>query len=291
MLALRRLVVAFVVLLLLPPLAWAYPDSQKAPRYFASDCVEKFDRRFVYDFVGTFAEWGALIEGAACDVYAKTGAHFVLATVQSTEGEPLESYALHLFETWGIGKRERNDGILLLYVEDYNLANKPSALRIEVGYGLEGVVNSLVAIDAIEIMRQAKADYQGAGYSEREAVEFALASGAHVLLSTLNDEYVDGAFPAPRSSWRSVPPQVWLIAIAIILVIVVALARAAKSPRKGWGYYPGSPQWQSGVGGYFAGQIIGGLLRGGRGGGGGGGFGGGGFGGGRSGGGGGSGGF
>lgn len=285
MLVLRRLVVACVLVLVFSPVAWAYPDSQQAPRYFPSDCIGAFDRRFVYDFVGTFDEWGALVEGAACEVYAKTGAHFALATVQNTEGEPLESYALHLFESWGIGEGERNDGILLLYVKDYNLDNKPSALRIEVGYGLEGVVNSLVAIDAIDIMRQAKADYLGAGYSEREAVEFALASGAHVLLNTLNDQYVDGAFPAPRSSWQDVPLSVWIIAVAIILVIVLILASAAKSPRKGWGYYPGSPQWSSGMGGYFAGQILGGMLGGGRGGGGGG------FGGGRSGGGGGSGGF
>jgi hypothetical protein len=80
-----------------------------------------------------------------------------------------------------------------------------------------------------------------------------------------------------------VPIEAWLFGIFIVIAIISALARAAR-PRNGsgWGYYPGAPHWNTGLGSSWVGGS-GGL--------GGGGFGGGGFGGGRSGGGGGSGGF
>lgn len=283
----RALAVGFV-LLLLAPLAGAYPDPQKVPQYYESPCIAQHDRSFVYDYLGVVERDMALeIEGAACEIYATTGAHFVLVTVRDTEREPLESYALHLFEAWGIGEGERNDGLLLLYVQDYQMDGAASAARIEVGYGLEHVVNSAVAADTLDAMRSAKARSLDAGQSNEEAVSFALATGAYILLSTLKDNYVDGRFPEPTrdpfSRALEVPTIVWVIAIIVIVILVAALASSAKRPRSGWGYYHGSPQWSSGVGGAFASHVSRGGF--------GGGFGGGGFGGGRSGGGGGSGGI
>lgn len=267
--------------LLVLPNALAYPDPDDAPRHYDSPCIERFDRRFVYDFVGAFAQRHAVeIEGAACEVYAKTHAHVVVAAVQDTEGEPLESYALHLFERWGIGRGEVHDGLLFLYVRDYNMSGARSALRVEVGYGLEHVVNARVALAAISLARDAKESALEAGEPMDEAVSFGLASGVAYLLTTLDAQYVDGAFPAPQAP--PVPWEAWLTTALVLTAIVLILYNGATRPRRGWGYYPGSPHWGGGgLGGYFGGGSFGG----------GGGFGGGGFGGGRSGGGGGSGGF
>jgi uncharacterized protein len=289
------LAIVLVLPLALPAAqAATYPDPQKAPRYFDSDCAARFDRRFVYDYVGLLTDdWGPLIEGAACEVYANTSAHFVLATVPDTGDESLESYSLHLFETWGIGSKDVNDGILLLYVDHYNLSGKSSALRVEVGYGLEGTLNAHVAANAIRLMQDTKAQALDAGRDDADAKSLAIANGAEYLLETMATDYTDGHFPAPQPASSAPPVWFWVVAVVVALGLLSALSRAAHGPR-GWGYQTGSSAvWQGALAGAFARSVLRGGGGGGWGGGGfgGGGFGGGGFGGGRSGGGGGSGGF
>lgn len=65
----------------------------------------------------------------------KTSAQLVVATVESLEGKTVEEYSLNLFREWGIGNKDKNNGLLIL------LAPNERKLRIEVGYGLEGAIN------------------------------------------------------------------------------------------------------------------------------------------------------
>lgn len=280
---------ALLLVVLLAPsalAAGAYPDPDEAARWFTSRCFATYDRRFVHDTLGVVGpKYGHEIEGAACDVYERTGAHFVLVTVQDTGGEPLESYALHLFERWGVGDKDRLDGLMLLYVREYALEGRASAVRIEAGYGIEGVITPPLAAQTLDRMRDARDTALSAGWSDADALDHALATGSWVLLTALHDAYADGAFPqASRDPFvraRAVPPAVWIGAAILVLVLILALSSNSRRPRRGWGYYPGSPQWSTGLGGALAGSWSGG---GGWGGGGG-------LGGGRSGGGGGSGGL
>ena len=63
-----------------------------------------------------------------------TTAQIVVVTVKNLEGESLEEYATALFRKFGIGDKEKNNGLLLL------LALEERQSRIEVGYGLEGLL-------------------------------------------------------------------------------------------------------------------------------------------------------
>ena len=64
----------------------------------------------------------------------ETGAQIVVATVADLGGRDIEGYATDMFRHWRIGDNEKNSGLLLLVsVEDRRL-------RIEVGYGLEGIL-------------------------------------------------------------------------------------------------------------------------------------------------------
>ncbi|HAS73149.1 MAG TPA: hypothetical protein DCS67_03295 [Clostridiales bacterium UBA8960] len=65
----------------------------------------------------------------------KTGAQIVVVTVESLNGQDIESYARGLFNQWGIGDAQKNNGLLLL------IAYGDRQSRIEVGYGLEGALN------------------------------------------------------------------------------------------------------------------------------------------------------
>ncbi len=65
----------------------------------------------------------------------RTGAQIVIVTVDTTGQVPIEQYALDILRTWGIGDKEKNNGVLML------VAVKDRKSRIEVGYGLEGALN------------------------------------------------------------------------------------------------------------------------------------------------------
>ena len=67
-------------------------------------------------------------------VEKKTAAEIAVVTVHSLQGEPIENYAVSLFEQWGIGKKDKDNGVLFL------IAAKDRRMRIEVGYGLEGAL-------------------------------------------------------------------------------------------------------------------------------------------------------
>lgn len=66
------------------------------------------------------------------DLNQKTGAQIVVVTVKNLEGKSIEEYANQLFREFGIGDKEKNNGLLLL------CSYEDRMFRVEVGYGLEG---------------------------------------------------------------------------------------------------------------------------------------------------------
>lgn len=71
------------------------------------------------------------VETICRDVEAKTTAQIAVVTVPSLDGRTVDDYGHELFNTWGIGQKDVNNGVLLL------VAPNERRLRIEVGYGLE----------------------------------------------------------------------------------------------------------------------------------------------------------
>jgi uncharacterized protein len=63
-----------------------------------------------------------------------TSNQIAILTTSSLNGEVLEEYSLKVAETWKLGKKEKDNGVLLLIVVD------DRKMRIEVGHGLEGVL-------------------------------------------------------------------------------------------------------------------------------------------------------
>ncbi|MBO0470369.1 TPM domain-containing protein [Enterococcus sp. DIV0242_7C1] len=69
----------------------------------------------------------------------------VLATIESTNGDSIDSYAPELFDKWQIGNKEHDNGILILYA----LNDGDRNVRIEVGYGLEDVITDSTAMNIL----------------------------------------------------------------------------------------------------------------------------------------------
>jgi uncharacterized protein len=64
----------------------------------------------------------------------KTTAQLAVVTVKTLDGQPIEDYALSILREWGIGSNEKNNGALIV------VAVQDRRSRIEVGYGLEGLL-------------------------------------------------------------------------------------------------------------------------------------------------------
>ena len=84
------------------------------------------------------------IAAASAGVERDTGAQFVVATVGSLEGRPIEEYGVDLGRHWGVGRRGHNDGVILL------VAPAERRVRIEVGYGLERRVTDPFASEVLQ---------------------------------------------------------------------------------------------------------------------------------------------
>ena len=64
--------------------------------------------------------------------------------IPSLDGYPKEEYANKLFRAWGIGDKKKNNGVLLL------IAINDRQIWIEVGYGLEGAIPDITALNIID---------------------------------------------------------------------------------------------------------------------------------------------
>lgn len=69
----------------------------------------------------------------------QTGDQIVVATILTLSGYDIETYANKLFRHWALGQSQMNNGVLLL------VAPQEKEVRIEVGYGLEGVITDAIA--------------------------------------------------------------------------------------------------------------------------------------------------
>lgn len=99
----------------------------------------------VVDTTGTLSteQQAALIQKLQAFETAK-GSQIAVLLVQTTQPETIEQYALRVAENWKIGRKNVDDGAILV------VALQDRALRIEVGYGLEGALTDITSKRIIE---------------------------------------------------------------------------------------------------------------------------------------------
>jgi uncharacterized protein len=74
------------------------------------------------------------LEAKLADWEARTGGQFAVLLVPSTQPEPIEAYAIRVADAWKIGRKGSDDGVLFV------VAKNDRKMRLEVGYGFEGVL-------------------------------------------------------------------------------------------------------------------------------------------------------
>jgi uncharacterized protein len=113
----------------------------------------------VADLTGTLTkEQTASLEQMLRSFEARKGSQVAVLMVPTTAPEAIEQYALRVAERWKIGRKNVDDGAILV------VAKNDRALRIEVGYGLEGALNDATAnriIREVIAPRFREGDYYG----------------------------------------------------------------------------------------------------------------------------------
>jgi uncharacterized protein len=135
---------------------------------------------YVTDLAGVIgANKKASLEGLCTELEQKTGAQMAIVTVRSLDGENVDDYAVDLFKQLGVGSKKNDRGVLLL------VAPHDRKYRIEVGYGLEPVINDARAGDAgramVPFLRQG--DYGDAVATAAWQLAKYIAEDSNVTLS------------------------------------------------------------------------------------------------------------
>lgn len=200
------------------------------------------------------------LEALCREVEEKTGAQIAVVTVHALEGESVEDFAVDLYKQLGVGSKRDNRGVLLL------VSPNEHKYRIEVGYGLEPVINDARAGDAGRVMVQMLrlGNFSAAIEAATWMLAKDIADDRGVTLSGRPP-----ARPVRKEQGRSLPIGFW--GILFIIWIIFSIARA--------GQRAGSGRRGGRGGGWWIGPMLGGMSGGWGGGGFGGSSGGGGFGG------------
>ena len=99
----------------------------------------------VTDLTGTLTrEQQASLEQELAQFEARKGAQIGVLLLPTTKPEAIAQFAVRVQEVWRLGRKGIDDGVLLVVARD------DRALRIEVGYGLEGVLPDAIAKRIIE---------------------------------------------------------------------------------------------------------------------------------------------
>jgi uncharacterized protein len=194
------------------------------------------------------------IERKLAEIEEKSGIQFVVATVDSLQGEEIEPFANELFRHWALGEKTNNNGVLLL------VAPKEKKVRIEVGYGLEGTLtdalSKLVIVNAMA-PRFKVGDFAGG-----------IARGVDDVITILT---TDSSEWIKKPHVRQDNPDTAIDAILPFLIVALVIFVIWRSSRGGGGrsgggpfiFIPG-PGWSGGGGGGgFSGGDTGGFSGGG----------------------------
>ena len=213
---------------------------------------------YVNDYANILSgETKSKLSALSAEIERKTTSQLAVLTVDTTAPLDIETYAVKLFEKWGIGQKDKNNGVLIL------VAAKDRTVRIEVGYGLEGAIPDALAKSTIEkymLPFFKKGDYNTGVIQAAAVISKLIAGEYNVDISELDNIKIE----APS---RGLSIFDFLF---FILVIIMLIRRSffwflpMSGPRNGKGWYStggfsgGSGGFGGGFGGFGGGFSGGG---------------------------------
>ncbi len=125
----------------------------------------------------------------------------VIATLPNLQGYAIETYGYQLGRAWAIGQKDKDNGVLLI------VAKQERKVRIEVGYGLEGVLTDAISsniVHTVILPRFKRGDFSGG-----------IESGAKAIIQALGGQYAMQHASKGKSKKRSDVSPVFMFFILL----------------------------------------------------------------------------
>jgi uncharacterized protein len=193
-----RLVLVALVLLLGAALSAVQAQSLQP--------IPKLETR-VTDLTGTLtAGQQAELEQKLRDFESRKGAQIAVLLVPTTQPEEIEQYSIRVVEAWKLGRKKVDDGALLI------LAKNDHSLRIENGYGLEGVLtdvmsNRIIQDTMVPLLRQ-------------NQYYAAINAGTDQMMKLIDGE----SLPPPDRTWQHQRALPWNLLPVLLFGFFIASA-------------------------------------------------------------------
>jgi uncharacterized protein len=198
----------------------------------------------ITDLTGTLNQsQKSALEQTLAEFEARKGSQIAVLLVPTTEPETIDQYAVRVQESWKLGRKGVDDGVLLV------VAKNDRKLRFEIGYGLEGAIPDAAAKRIIEddiTPRFKQGDFYGG-----------IRAGVDRVMRTIEGE----PLPAPRAgsqqAARAFQHLDWLIPALIVLFVGGGILRAV------FGRFVGSGlvgTVAAGIAWFVAGSVLLALL-------------------------------
>src|SRR6476620_10550780 len=144
----------------------------------------------VTDLTGTFSPAEKVqLEQKLADLEATKGSQVAVLILPSTQPETIEQYSIRVADAWKLGRKGVDDGALLV------VAKQDRTVRVEVGYGLEGVLPDAIAKRIVEetIIPQFRQGNFAAGIN----------AGTDQIIKVIEGE----SLPPPKARRRAAPAE------------------------------------------------------------------------------------
>lgn len=203
---------------------------------------------YVNDYAGILSdETKARLSALSAEIEDKTTSQLAILTIDTVSPSDIETYAVKLFERWGIGRKGKDNGVLVL------VAVQDRQVRIEVGYGLEGAIPDALAKNIIEksmIPFFRNGDYN-AGVLQAAAVISKLIAGEYNVEISELDNIKTGEAPKKASIFDFL--FILFLIIIFIRFRVFGFLPITGPGRGRGGYWHGGGGGSGGFGGGFGG--------------------------------------
>jgi uncharacterized protein len=175
----------------------------------------------------------------------KTSRQLIVVTVPSLQGYDIADYGYQLGRAWGVGQKQTNNGALFI------VAPNDRKVRVEVGYGLEGVLTD--AISSVILQREVLPRFR------QKDVEGGVVAGTRALVEQLSLDTSTAEQRAAAAEQQQAQQQTYArrgghgnpLAGAIVFFVIIWVIMGVL---RGGG----------GLGGFLGGMFLGSMLGGGR---------------------------
>ena len=215
-----RKLLTLLVAALLSAAAWAItPDK-------VENVQLRDSRRFVTDQAGVLSPQGlARADSILADIRRQTSAEVVMVIVDDLSGEDIDDWATELFTKWGIGKKDRDNGVLLVT----SIGDRENVIRT--GYGAEPVLPDMVCWNIIRdkmAPRFRQGDYDGGVADALTAVQASMTSDeARAELASAQGE---GGGDDSGDLFKGYLALGGICSLALLLLVVYLWSSTSKLP-------------------------------------------------------------